>query len=64
MARKFIDCREFPGEVKCSIAIAADTDKELLEAAIQHAVKVHGYPDTAEVRDKLKTCFHDGAAPA
>jgi predicted small metal-binding protein len=64
MARKFIDCREFPGEVKCTVAIAADSEKELLEAAMQHAVKVHGYPDSPEVREKLITCFHDGAAPA
>jgi len=39
--RKYIDCREFPSDMKCSIVIAADNDGELLEAAVQHAVAVH-----------------------
>ena len=38
MGRKFIDCRAFPSEMNCSITIIADTEGELLEAAVQHAV--------------------------
>ena len=41
MARKHIDCREFPSEMNCTIAICADSEKELLDAAVQHAVAVH-----------------------
>lgn len=63
MKRKYIDCREFPGDIKCSIAMAADTEAELLEAAVQHAVAVHGYPDTPELRQEIKSCFHDGTPP-
>jgi predicted small metal-binding protein len=63
MKRKYIDCREFPGDIKCSVALAADTETELMEAAVQHAVAVHGYTDSAELRHELKSCFHDGTPP-
>jgi predicted small metal-binding protein len=63
MSRRYIDCREFPGDIKCSIALAADTDEELLEAAVQHAVAVHGYSDSPELRQEIRSCFHDGTPP-
>lgn len=63
MTRKYIDCREFPGEINCTIALAADTEEELMEAAVQHAVAVHGYTDSAELRQELKSCFRDGTPP-
>jgi predicted small metal-binding protein len=64
MPRKYIDCREFPSEMKCTLAISADTEKELLEAAVQHAVAVHGHKDTPELREQLRGCFKEGAPPA
>ena len=60
MARKHIDCREYPSEMNCTIALAADTEKELLEAAVEHAVKVHKHTDTPEFRKQLRTMFKDG----
>jgi predicted small metal-binding protein len=63
MTRKYIDCREFPSEVSCSIALSADSDNELLEAAVQHAVTVHKHADSSELRSQLKTLFHDGTPP-
>ncbi len=63
MKRKYIDCREFPGDIKCSLAFAADDEKELLEAAVQHAVTVHGYQDSDELRQELRSCFRDGTPP-
>jgi hypothetical protein len=60
MGRKFIDCREFPSERNCSIAIVADTENELLEAAIQHATSVHGHQDTPEFREMLRQTIHEG----
>jgi predicted small metal-binding protein len=62
--RKYIDCREFPSDMKCSVAIAADTEGELLEAAIQHACVVHGHKDSPELRAQIRTAFHDGVPPA
>ena len=36
MNRYFIDCRDHPSDVKCSVALSADTKEELLEAVVQH----------------------------
>jgi predicted small metal-binding protein len=63
MSRKFIDCREFPSDTNCSVAIAADNEQELLEAAVQHAVSVHKHEDTQEFRQQLKQLFRDGTPP-
>lgn len=63
MSRKYIDCREFPSETKCSVALSADSEKELLDAAAQHAVSVHKHTDSPELRAQLKTMFHDGTPP-
>ncbi|WP_322022774.1 DUF1059 domain-containing protein [Burkholderia sp. BCC1977] len=63
MSRRYIDCREFPSAMNCSVAISADSDNELLEAAVQHAVSVHQHADSAELRTQLKALFHDGTPP-
>lgn len=61
MARKYVDCREMPSESKCTVAISADTEKELIEVAVQHAVKVHGHKDSPEFRKMLKTAIKEGS---
>ena len=63
MGRKFIDCRDYPSEMNCSIAISADNEKELIDAAVQHAVAVHGHKDTPEFRATLKQAVKDGTPP-
>ncbi|AJP56284.1 hypothetical protein UC34_03255 [Pandoraea vervacti] len=63
MTRKYIDCREFPSETNCSVALSADSENELLEAAVQHAVTVHKHADSPALRSQLKTLFHDGTPP-
>ena len=61
MGRKYIDCRDYPaGDKNCTVAISADGDKELLEAAIQHGIKVHGYEDTPEFREQMLKSFKTG----
>jgi predicted small metal-binding protein len=64
MARKYVDCRQFPSEMKCTVAISADSEKELMEIAVQHAVAVHGHKDTPEFRGQLKKVIKDGMPPA
>jgi len=64
MARKYIDCRQFPSETNCTVAISADTEKELMEIAVQHAVAVHGHKDTSEFRKQLKKAIKSGTPPA
>ena len=63
MTRKYVDCREFPSDAKCTVTIAADSEKELMEVAVQHAIAVHGHKDTPEFRGQLKQIIKDGAPP-
>ena len=51
--RKMVDCRKMPSEMNCSVAISADNEEELLEAAVQHAVSVHGEEDTPHLREQI-----------
>ncbi len=60
MPRKFIDCREYPSEMHCTIAISADRDDELIEAAAQHAVAVHRHEDSPELRATLRSMLKEG----
>jgi predicted small metal-binding protein len=60
MDRKFVDCREYPSEKKCTVAISADTEDEVIEAAVQHAVKTHGHTDSPEFRQKLRGMIKTG----
>jgi predicted small metal-binding protein len=61
MGRKYIDCRDFPSDIKCSVSISADTEEELLEAVVQHGVNVHGYENTSEFREQIRKEFKEGA---
>lgn len=62
MARKFIDCRAYPSETNCTIAISADSADELVEAASQHAIAVHNHADTPELRTSLRAAVKEGSA--
>ncbi len=59
MARKYVDCREMPSEKNCTVAISADSEKELMDIAVQHAVAVHGHKDTPEFRQILKQAIKE-----
>lgn len=63
MTRFYIDCRDYPGDVKCSVALSADTKEELLDAVIQHGIIVHGYEDTPDFREKILKEFKEGTPP-
>jgi predicted small metal-binding protein len=60
MGRKYIDCREIPSETHCTVAISADNEEELLEAAVQHAVAVHHHYNTLELRRLIKRGIREG----
>ena len=62
--RKYIDCREFPSESKCTIAISSDSEQELIDAAVQHAGAVHKHSDTPDLRAQIRTAVREGAPPA
>ena len=57
MGRVHIDCREYLSDNNCTVSIAADSERELLDAAVQHAVAVHGHKDTPEFREQLAKLF-------
>ncbi len=63
MARKYVDCREVPGST-CSVALSADTEDELIDAAVEHAKQCHGQQDTPEFRKQLKQMTKEGPPPA
>ncbi|OOZ39203.1 hypothetical protein BOW53_12520 [Solemya pervernicosa gill symbiont] len=63
MARYYIDCRDYPSDKNCSVALSADSKEELLDAAIQHGTRVHGYEDSPEFRAEMTKMFKEGSAP-
>jgi len=59
--RKVIDCRRFPSEKPCSIAISG-TEDEVVELGVLHATTVHGHHDTPELREQLRSMLQDESA--
>jgi predicted small metal-binding protein len=56
--RKSIDCRNYPSEKNCSLKISG-TEEEVLDAAVQHAVSVHGHEKTPELREQIRLMLND-----
>lgn len=53
MARLMADCRRWPSESNCSLVIIGEED-EVVRAASEHAVSVHGHEDSAELRQQIR----------
>ena len=64
MGRKYIDCRNFPSDSKCTITIAADSADELVNVATQHAITVHQHQDSPELRQQIRSAIEEGSPPA
>ncbi|CAO0836487.1 DUF1059 domain-containing protein [Streptomyces microflavus] len=58
MTRKIADCRKYPSETNCSLAISGEED-EVVRAASEHAVSVHGHEDSPELRSRIRTMLED-----
>jgi predicted small metal-binding protein len=56
--KKSIDCTDYPSENNCSLKISG-TEEEVLDAAVQHAVSVHGHENTPELREHIKSMLKD-----
>jgi Protein of unknown function (DUF1059) len=54
MAGKYLECIGYPGHGRCTLVFSAVSGEELLQAVIQHAVTVHGYEDTPELRERVR----------
>jgi hypothetical protein len=61
--RKVIDCRHFPSEKPCTIAISGG-EEEVLDLAVLHATSVHGHENTPELREQIRTLLQDESANA
>ncbi|HZU16734.1 MAG TPA: DUF1059 domain-containing protein [Candidatus Dormibacteraeota bacterium] len=66
MARVMADCRRMPSESNCTLTIIGEED-EVVRAASEHAVSVHGHEDTSELREEIRrslepeTAYRPGA---
>jgi hypothetical protein len=60
MARKYLDCRDCPADIKCTVSLSAESEEELLDAAILLA-EFHGYKGAESLRDKLRSAIKYGA---
>lgn len=56
-----MDCRAVPNDVGCTLAISGEPG-ELVTAAVQHAVAMHGHTDTPELREQLSSLMADEPA--
>jgi predicted small metal-binding protein len=61
MSRKVADCRTMPSESGCTLTIAGE-EEEVVRAATEHAVSVHGHEDTPEFRDQVRGMLQDEVA--
>lgn len=53
MARMMADCRRWPSESDCSLTIIGE-EHEVVRAAAEHAVSVHGHTDSPELRTQIR----------
>jgi predicted small metal-binding protein len=60
MTRKIADCREMPSESGCTLTIAGE-EEEVVRAATEHAVSVHGHQDTPEFREQIRAALKDAS---
>ncbi|MEU2492888.1 DUF1059 domain-containing protein [Streptomyces sp. NPDC007883] len=58
MTRKVADCRKFPSETGCTLTISGEED-EVLRAATDHAVSVHGHAESPELREQIRGMLED-----
>lgn len=61
--RKVIDCRRFPADQPCSIAISG-TEEDVVDLAVLHATSVHGHADSPELRQQIRSMLEDEGAAA
>ncbi|MHB8876674.1 MAG: DUF1059 domain-containing protein [Myxococcaceae bacterium] len=58
MARKVSDCRDMPSVTGCTLTISGE-EEEVLRAALEHAISVHGEEDSAELRRDIRASLKD-----
>ena len=61
MTRKWIDCRDFPDDIGCTLYLSGE-EEHVLRAVAEHAASVHGEADTPELRENLRAALRDEVA--
>ncbi len=56
--RKKIDCRQFPSEKHCTVAISG-SEEEVITLATHHAVQAHGHQDSEDLREQIRALLTD-----
>lgn len=56
--RKVIDCRDLPDVNGCTLRISGK-EKEVLIAAVRHALDDHGHKYTSELKKQIKELLKD-----
>ncbi|WP_405740088.1 DUF1059 domain-containing protein [Streptomyces sp. NBC_01525] len=54
--RKMIDCRDYPSESRCTLTISGE-EEEVVRAASEHAVSVHGHAAGPELREQIRAAL-------
>ena len=60
MGRKVADCRDFPNDRGCTLTITGE-EEEVVRAASEHAISVHGHTDSPELREQIRAMLKDEA---
>jgi predicted small metal-binding protein len=63
MGQKYVDCRELSGDMHCSAHLVANSDAELMEVVIKHAINVHGLANTTDFRKQISAHVKEGPLP-
>ena len=56
--RKSIDCRDYPSESGCTLRLEG-AEEEVLDAAVQHAIAIHGHTENPELREQIRGLLKD-----
>ncbi|MET9373254.1 DUF1059 domain-containing protein [Streptomyces sp. NPDC003035] len=58
MTRKVADCRKTPSVMGCTLTISGE-EEEVVQAATEHAISVHGHSDSPELRKMVRESLED-----
>lgn len=62
MTDKVMDCGKVPSDTGCTLVLTG-RESEVLDAAVAHAVAVHGHEDTPELHATLRGLLEDAPTP-
>jgi predicted small metal-binding protein len=58
MTRKVADCRKVPSVMGCTLTISGE-EEEVVQAATEHAISVHGHSDSPDLRKMVRESLED-----